>query len=313
MIPVQEKGVLNAENKGKVMGEKDPDKKPGKGKFPIPGTVILYNPRMCVLDNIASYIDFLDVLYVIDNSDIPDSDFQDAVKKNSRACYISLGGNQGIAKALNTSAALAIDHGYDWLLVMDQDSRFEEDILPELLQCLKDYDRKSLGMVCAKYTEKNRYVEVYGERYNEMLVSISAGSLVNLAVFQTLGPFMEKLFIDHVDHEYCLRMRRHGYKIIQVKSAKIRHKLGDSKRYLVCRSSNHVPFRRYFMTRNRFYVANMYKNDLPRFFKTEMFRFTGEVVKIVLFETQKVRKLKNIIMGYLDYKKSKFDRDLKEL
>ncbi|MBC2704934.1 glycosyltransferase family 2 protein [Desulfobacula sp.] len=293
--------------------DKNPESKEREKAVSIPGTVILYNPELFVIDNIMSYIDCLDVLYVVDNSDRPDLSFISAIKKISKVCYISLGGNHGIAEALNTSVSLALDHGYDWLLTMDQDSRFEENIIPKLFHCLNYYDKDMVGMICARYTRKNRYVEVYGKQYNEILVSITSGSLINLTVFRKHGPFMEKLFIDHVDHEYCLRLRRHGYKIIQVKNAFIRHMLGDSKGYLVCRSSNHVPFRRYFMTRNRFYVANMYKNDRPRFFWTEMLRFTGELVKILLFEKEKYKKLRNIAMGYLDYKRNRFNRDLKDL
>lgn len=265
------------------------------------------------MENIASYINCLDVLYVVDNSDRPEPEFIDALRKFPRVCYISLDGNYGIAKALNVSVALAIDHGYDWLLTMDQDSRFEENIIPKLFHSLNKYDKDSTGMICPRYTNKNRYVEVYGKQYNEMLVSITSGSLINLGVFRKHGPFMEKLFIDHVDHEYCLRIRKYGYKIIQVNNAFIQHRLGDSKGFLVCRSSNHAPFRRYFMTRNRFYVANMYKNDSPRFFRTEMLRFTGELIKILLFEKDKYKKFKNIVMGYIDYKKNKFDRDINEL
>lgn len=298
---------------GAEQTDKNPETKEGGKAGSISGAVILYNPGLFVIDNIMSYIDYLDVLYVVDNSDTLDPAFIYTIKRIPRVCYISLCGNHGIAKALNTSASLALNHGYDWLLTMDQDSRFEENILPRMFHCLNVYDKDTIGMICARYTKKNRYVEVYGKKYNEVLVSITSGSLINLTVFRKHGPFMEKLFIDHVDHEYCLRLGKHGYKIIQVKDAFIRHRLGNSKKYLVCRSSNHVSSRRYFMTRNRFYVANMYKNDWPKFFRTEMLRFAGELVKILLFEKEKYKKLGNIAMGYLDYKKNKFDRDLNEL
>jgi rhamnosyltransferase len=279
----------------------------------VPGCVVLYNPGRQVLANIASYIGYLDVLYVVDNSDDPDLAILAAVRKLPRVRYVSMGGNQGIAAALNRASSLALSHGYAWLMCFDQDTWITENIFLKLFQCLDNYDKDGVGIICARYSHKDRYVEVSGVACSELMVAITAGSLINLSVYEKIGPFMEKLFIDHVDHEYCLRLRRQGYKIVQKNDAVIGHQMGSRKKNLFCYSSNHGPFRRYFMTRNRFYVAKMYKNDLPRFHRTEMVRFAGELVKILLFEQEKFKKFKNIAKGYLDYRKERFDRDLKEL
>lgn len=274
----------------------------------MPGCVVLFNPDMSVISHIRSYIDFVDRLYVMDNSDQACQQVVEAVSQLPKVRYVSMNGNQGVAKALNAALFLAVSHGYTWMICFDQDSWLTENILVKLFQCLERYDKDRVGMICARYTKKDRYVEVYGDGCNELLASITAGSVVNLAVFRKMGPFLEKLFIDHVDHEYCLRLRRHGYKIIQANNAFICHQLGNSRNYLICRSSNHAAFRWYFMTRNRFYVACLYKKDLPRFFRTEMVRFAGELVKILVFESQKLKKFKYMVMGYRDFRKNRFDR-----
>lgn len=41
----------------------------------LAGVVVLYNPDQKVLDNISSYIDELDVLYLVDNSSVDNSKF----------------------------------------------------------------------------------------------------------------------------------------------------------------------------------------------------------------------------------------------
>jgi rhamnosyltransferase len=279
----------------------------------VSGSVILYNPDRSVIRHILSYIDFVDRLYVMDNSDQACRQVVEAVSQLPKVRFVSMNGNQGVAKALNTALFLAVSHGYAWMICFDQDTWLTENILVKLFQCLERYDKARVGMVCARYTKKDRYVEFYGNGCNELLVSITAGSMINLTVFRKMGPFMDKLFIDHVDHEYCLRLRRHGYKIIQASNAFICHQLGNSRRYLFCRSSNHSPFRWYFMTRNRFYVACLYKKDLPRFFRTEMVRFAVEVIKILVFESQKFEKLKYMVMGYQDFRKNRFDRVLSDL
>ena len=281
--------------------------------IPISGTVILYNPDRYVLENIASYIDYIDVLYAVDNSDDPDLCVLSNIKNMAKVKYLPLGKNFGIGKALNVAAVSAIDEGYRWLLTMDQDSCVTDNIIIKMLQCLNCYNENEVGIICSRYTDKNLYVEKIGQKYNELLIAITSGNLLNLKNYQKVGHFMEKLFIDHVDHEYCLRLRKNKYKIIQVNDAFIQHKLGHEGNHLIGRSSHHDSFRRYFMTRNRFYVAFLYKNEFPEFCRNEIIGFIGELIKIIVYEKDKLKKLKNIVMGYLDYKKNKFNRDLKEL
>lgn len=66
----------------------------------LAGVVVLYNPDQKVLDNISSYIDELDVLYLVDNSNADNSKFF----LNDKFEYIPLLKNTGIAHALNVGA-----------------------------------------------------------------------------------------------------------------------------------------------------------------------------------------------------------------
>jgi len=79
------------------------------------------------ITQMKSYLEFLQTLYVIDNSEIPNSNIVDELCKfDKKVKYIACGENKGIAYALNLGATLAIESGADWLLTMDQDSRFEK-------------------------------------------------------------------------------------------------------------------------------------------------------------------------------------------
>lgn len=279
----------------------------------LSGVVVLYNPDCSVLANIYSYLEVLDKVYVVDNSDKPDNELQCILKRDTRISYHFFGCNLGVARALNFGAQLALDGKSDWLLTMDQDSRFVGDNLPRMLQSIEKVDYGTVGMVCSRYSPKNRYVIGVGDRFNDLLVGITSGSFLNLDLYHKTGPFMEELFIDQVDHEYCLRLRSKGYRIVQIKDVFVDHQLGNSKNHLFFRSSHHNPIRRYYMSRNRFYVANMYKELYPRFYWTEMVRATIELMKIILMEDEKKRKIKAIYLGFLDYRSGRFDRDVKTL
>ncbi len=44
---------------------------------------------------------------------------------------------------------------------------------------------------------------------------------------------MEDLFIDSVDTEYCLRLKKNGYRVVRLNEAILYHPLGDSKNIAV--------------------------------------------------------------------------------
>ena len=92
----------------------------------ICGVVVLYNPDNSILDNIQSYISCIDKLYVIDNSDDINCEIAEAIQNIHKCIYISNNGNHGIAQALNVGVNKAIANRSDWVLTMDQDSRFEK-------------------------------------------------------------------------------------------------------------------------------------------------------------------------------------------
>lgn len=86
----------------------------------IAGVVVLYNPDPIVIQNIQSYLPFLYVLYVIDNSESPNMNIVEQLRElGEKIKYIALGENRGVAYALNLGATLAIESGADWLLTMD--------------------------------------------------------------------------------------------------------------------------------------------------------------------------------------------------
>ena len=65
------------------------------------------------------------------------------------------------------------------------------------------------------------------------------------------------MFIDSVDFEYCYRMRKCGYGVIQVRDVQLLHELGKSqKRRLLFWKidvTGHSAFRKYYIARNNVY------------------------------------------------------------
>src|SRR4051812_22441623 len=120
----------------------------------IAGIVILYHPESEVIENINSYLQHVEKFYVADNTENELSAVASQLKGINKIEIIHDGKNEGIAKRLNTAAKLSIEEGFDWLLTMDQDSRFMEGNMSFYVQCVQSYEQKeSVAMFGIEYVK----------------------------------------------------------------------------------------------------------------------------------------------------------------
>ncbi len=266
----------------------------------LAGVVVLFNPDRDVEANILSYLGEIDILYVIDNSISENRSLIDSLNCPAKIRYIPRSSNTGLAKALNVGAESAIKDGFRWLLTMDQDSRFRSDSIKLLLDYIEQNDVQKTAIVAPFHTNVQSETPPLLEEELKLTV-ITSGSLMNLQVYQEIGPFLNKLFIDSIDHEYCLRAVKSGYQVVRVNKAVLDHNLGDQKvhfRGMV--STHHNPTRRYYITRNRLYIVKSFAKDFPGYcfflFKENLKDF----IKIILFEEQKFKKITAMGRGLID-------------
>ena len=268
----------------------------------VAGVVILFHPPSNFMENIHSYVEHISTLFVIDNSPTSNSHVIDA-EKNDKLKYFHADTNIGVAAALNMGCRRSIELGYEWILTMDQDSRFEGNNAQILFDGLKG--NLSAGLVCPFQMYHERPLPTKKE-FEEISFTITSGSILNLRAFQAIGGFVEKLFIDSIDTEYCLKLRRSGWKIVQINGSLLNHNLGNPSRhnFLLRKTitSNHTAVRRYYIARNRLYLLRHY----PESIYLELRNWSLEIVKIILYEENKIQKLLFTIKGILDFFRGKF-------
>lgn len=282
----------------------------------IAAVVVLYHPDDSVIANLNSYINQVEVIYAIDNTenDHVNAQFLTELKKNKKIIYRPNNENLGIATALNIGARNAIQSGCKFLLTMDQDSHASETMVDDLINCEAALNLSCLGILSPfHYTKITRFFSP-SAKVDYVLTVWTSGSLVNLEAYKRVGPFNEDLFIDFVDHEYCLRLNLAGFKVFKVYNAILHHEIGTNitrNKFLGLPffiASNHSALRRYYITRNRFYLAAQMGGNFPLFFLADKRKFVGELLTILLFEEDKFNKFKMILRGYSDYRKKKLGK-----
>lgn len=283
--------------------------------------VIWYNPSVLenngdAVANIQSYAAMMKRVFIVDNSSIDNSRLATQIP-NAR--YVANLENVGIAKALNQGCKMAMEEGFDWCMTMDQDSRWDREQLSIFVNKISDFMFKdSLYVSFAPDSDQPVILsyaallkrKVLGHHYKEKRVSpknmveeaetvITSGNIIKLSVWQELGRFLEPLFIDEVDIEFCFRLRKTGYKLLRLREVHMHHTLGSSKRTILPKITKHSGKRLYFIVRNRLIMMKLYpeytsnyKNDLKIYFK-----------ECCIFSFDFAKNLFYFIKGFCDYPK----------
>ena len=216
--------------------------------------------------------------------------------------------NEGLARALNLGTQWAADHGYLWILQLDQDTTVEPDIVDSLAQVFrKDSAPQSIAVIGSNYI--NKVTGRPGAALSQFIatdeiVVLTSGSLLSVNAFRTVGGFRDDFFIDCVDFEYCLRARARGFRVVMTSKPVMTHGVGHltQHRFLGKKISaaNHSPERRYFISRNSLIIARQYLFQEPRWILKYLSSLLKLVVVICLFEKARFAKLRYIFRGGVD-------------
>ena len=266
------------------------------------GVVVLYNPNDNVLENILTYATFLDRLYVIDNSS---KDSFSISQFPSNSVLLSSGINLGIATALDIALEQGLLDGYKWMLTMDQDGSFENLALAHLLACRHKININDTLLISPLHVKKN-VVPSQSCQLNVVDFVMTSGNLVCVQNAKNIGGYNRKLFIDEVDHEFCFRGKVAGYKVFEVLSAYVNHKLGVHFLHGSKMIRLYPPERLYYMMRNYLYLKKKYQADYVDFFIKRTSFLKKFFYQHLRYSPQRLQCVRMLFKGWYDYKQNRY-------
>jgi len=277
----------------------------------ILAVVILYNPDKGLRDRVGTYSDAVKKVVLIDNSEPPVEWLSKEFPETGRFQVIANGINKGIGEPLNIAARIAIEENFEWLLTMDQDSRFQEGSIEELKRAASG-SGKNVGLVSPFHLTPNATPPHFNESTKKIKLTMTSGNLLRLSAWTTTGPFDEKLFIDSVDHEYYLRLRKNGFTLLRANNSILLHPLGEIRYkkilFLRLKTTNHSALRRYYITRNRLHVSFKYFFSDFWFFFREMKELVKSFFVVLLLDDDKFKKIRMMWLGIFDFLRGKYGR-----
>ena len=256
----------------------------------ILGVIVSYNPILQDLErNIIAMLGQLDHLVVFDNNSL-DQDLLVALCSKYDVEIIPNLKNVGLGAAYNF---VFKKHFFDfeYFITFDQDTFLEQDVISRLLPLFDIAEMVGIvgpSFVKANFKRDSEYVFVDS--------IIQSCSIFPKQVLEKVGYFNEKLFIDSVDFDYCLRVRLKNYKIIRSNRIFISHDLGVSKSRYGLSYIDHSALRNYYMARNHRYLSQKYLKNFPYFILKKNFFFFLHFLQLFFLE-QDFNKLKSLRKG----------------
>ncbi|PML10633.1 hypothetical protein BCT86_00195 [Vibrio breoganii] len=281
-----------------------------------------YEPSKRLLNNIELMINQVDSIIVVDDgsqSDVSLSILKICSNYDKLTLHRNID-NLGIAHSLNIGLRMAEKNGYKWALTMDQDSRPSSDMVYQLCNSYnKNERREQISLVTPNIIDEEnpdklgsllinsrnlfyKTVAMPNHDRDDLLITITSGSLTNISKFKKAGPFPTEFFIDYVDTYLSLKLVDLGYIILYSCSAKLYHNLGEPRVMKVAnrhvRALNHKPYRRYYMARNSLYMYHEFALKQPSWALYDLYIGIYSTIAILLFEDKKVTKLSLSLKGF---------------
>lgn len=156
-----------------------------------------------------------------------------------------------------------------------------------------------------RYIRLQRYRLAYEPRQFDdvrpVAFVINSMSVWRCAALARIGAFNERLAIDHVDTEYCLRARRLGLALYVHGGHEFAHSIGRRRRFKLfgreMQAGGHGPQRRYLIGRNTSWLARSWLWREPAFAFLCASRLAYEVVGIAMVEDRALAKLAALLRG----------------
>jgi len=228
--------------------------------------VVLYNPTEDEIKNINTYKNLVDRTIIIDNSVINHRELVDQmVMLNSKVSYYSEQKNLGLSKALNKGISMLLENGCQWALVFDADSKIESDIVSVYKRAIENYkceiNQKSKIAIFAPVHvfERSKNHPYHGYRDRKWVMT--SGCLFECRIFKEQKGFMEELFVDGLDMDYCFKLHENGYRIIECGEAVINHHPAETKSFLGFKYGIASPDRYYMQARALIWCWKRYKRQ----------------------------------------------------
>ena len=277
-------------------------------KINIVGLVPIYNPTLDDIKNIENYVAELDYCYLLDDSEKSnDSIFRGLIDSNKdKVEYVHNETNLGLCASVNNGIKLAEQKNADWILIMNPDGTFQNDAIGIYRKFIEEHNNQKIAILAPVFNIDRRPKSA-GYGYKNIRYADMTGCLYNAIILKKLGYYDERTYFYGLDVEYCLRVLKNGYKIVECSEAVLNHHPAQTYEVkifgkTVFKCGKDSPQRYYYQFRSGYLINKEYRDFYNFAFMAYKF------IKVVFLFDQKKEYFKYIRLGIRDAKNGKFGK-----
>ena len=267
--------------------------------------IVTYNPELDLLkENIGAYYNFVDAIYIWDNSCYQTSQSTERFLRNiySNIIIEGNGKNIGVSYGLNRGWAYANQHGFDVVLTMDQDSRFESFAAYKQRVFNK---WKHEGYCLCGPTPNLHLKKNIDSGFTKCMAIITSGMLVPVRLLNLVNGYCSDFLVDAIDFDFCYKLRAKGYEVYIDNESNLVQIFGSPQYKNVFGIKIHAygysPFRIYGIFRNHIIVWRRYRYPtvlIRHIIKQYLFNYL--MIGVLFVEDNKWAKIIAACRGIID-------------
>lgn len=211
---------------------------------------------------LQSYLNAQIAIFLVQNNSATnkhiDEELKEMVSREKAITYIANHNRGGVAGGFNRGIERAIAEGLEWITLIDQDSRL---LGHELLRLREPWlTWPDLKLLVGPRIWDGRRHKVHGRKRSETYgayirtrLLISSGTTFRAKDWALLGPMLEWLMIDFVDHAWSFHAGEKGFVLLQHPEVVLNQAFGERHPNTLCRLIGmelYSPTRHFYSIRN---------------------------------------------------------------
>lgn len=160
--------------------------------------IVTYRPKKKVLQSLIDTLGETDVI-VVDNTD----------------------NNRGYSGGANVGVHQALEQGFEWLVLVNDDVTVTKSALIKFLNIIKVSQPAVIGPVAGKIDSLRWTTAVSAPKMDYIDGAFTA---IHRDIFRTIGKFFESYFIYYEDVDFCIRVKHAGFSLVWFPIEGIVHK-----------------------------------------------------------------------------------------
>ena len=278
-----------------------------------------YDFTLSCIDSVlkSSYKNFKIVL--IDNES--QKDLSNEFEKNKNIHIIKNEKNEGFARANNQAIKYSIKNGFDYILLLNNDTIIKYDLLGSLIKQSNTLNQQIIQPLILNYdgskiwnaggTVNNFFGTFHTLKKGKIFKNFKSNScltewftgccvFINTDIFKDIGYFDERFFAYYEDIDFSIRLKKMGYSIALMTDSHLQHYESASSKSINKTEGNLSPYVHYLNIRNHILLLKKHSKS---------FNLIGvliyQLIKILSYLTYflvrfRFNKFKMVLNGFID-------------